>query len=329
MTMVASASAHAQTPQPQAQQTPSPQQTAPPKQTLPPKQTPPPKQSPQPTPQATQEKPEPPSNIPLFPRYRRGLYKNGLGLWVIDGPPQSPPLFTDDPGVPDKGVYELNFTTRADLASSLRSYDFFHVDANFGIVAKVHGHDLPMQLKLEGPVSGVQEPGLPITAGPGDFETGLKILFYENDDQGVAMSVYPQLGFHMSSTSVDKGVAEPGQTFVLPLLVSKQFHYMTLVFNGGVEVPFNDPDRTTIGTGSAAVGFVVRRHLALMGEIGFESPFNGQETVTTLINGGVMRSLGHYAVLYGNVGTTLTSPDDERHVFVGIGVKFMIVPDRK
>jgi hypothetical protein len=311
MAILAAVNAYAQTPQ----QTP--------------RQTPPPEQTPRPTPQTTPQQPEAPANIPLFPRYRRGLYKNGLGLWVIDGPPQSPPLFTDDPGVPDKGAYELNFTTRADLTSSLRSYDFFHVDANYGVVAKLRGHDLPMQLKVEGPVSGVKEPGQPIAAGSGDFEAGLKILFYENDNQGVALSVYPQFAFNASSTSVEKGIADPGQTLVLPLLVSKQFHYVTLVFNGGVEVPFNDPDRTTVGTGSAALGFVVRRHLALMGEVRFESPFNGQEKATTLINGGVMQSLGHYAVLYGNIGTTLSSPDDERHVFVGIGVKFMIVPDRK
>lgn len=291
-------------------------------------QTPPPEQSPQPTPQASPQKPEPPPNIPLFPRYRRGLYKNGLGLWVLDGPPQAPPLFTDDPGVPDKGAYELNFTTRADLTSSLRSYDFFHVDANYGLLAHLRGHDLPLQLKLEGPVSGVQEPGQSIAAGSGAFEVGLKVQFYSNDNQGVELALYPQFAFG-SSSSADKGIVEPGQTLVLPLLVSKQFHYVTLVFNAGIETPFNDPDRTTLGTGSASVGFVVRRHLALMGEIGFESPFNGQEKTRTVVNAGVMQALGHYAVLYGNLGRTIASPDGETHVFVGIGVKFMIVPDHK
>jgi hypothetical protein len=44
---------------------------------------------------------EPPP--PLFPRHRRGMYKNGLGLQMIDATPQSPPLEVDDPGVPEKG----------------------------------------------------------------------------------------------------------------------------------------------------------------------------------------------------------------------------------
>jgi hypothetical protein len=291
-------------------------------------QTAPPPKPPDQT-QASPQKPEPPANIPLFPRYRRGLYKNGTGLWVIDGPPQSPPLFNDDPGVPDKGTYEINFTTRADLRSSIKSYDFLHVDANYGLEAHLFGHDLPMQLKLEGPISGVRESGQPIVAGAGAFETGLKINFYSNDDQGVDLSIYPQLAFGAGSTAVDKGLVEPGQTFDLPLLISKQFHFVTLIFNTGIETPINDPERTTEGTAGAAIGFVVRRHLALMGEVRFESPFNGQEKATTILNAGVMTSLGHYAVLYGNVGRTLSSPDDETHVFVGIGVKIMIVPERK
>jgi hypothetical protein len=40
---------------------------------------------------------------PLFTKHSRGMYRNGLGLQVIDATPQSPPLEADDPGVPDKG----------------------------------------------------------------------------------------------------------------------------------------------------------------------------------------------------------------------------------
>jgi hypothetical protein len=64
-------------------------------------------------PQADEQAPKPPAP-PLFPRHRRGLYKNAEGVEVIDATPQSPPLDTDDPGVPGKGVFELNFTTHAD-----------------------------------------------------------------------------------------------------------------------------------------------------------------------------------------------------------------------
>ena len=48
---------------------------------------------------------------PLFPQHRRGIYKNLQGLEVVDATPQSPPLETDDPGVPDKGEWEINLST--------------------------------------------------------------------------------------------------------------------------------------------------------------------------------------------------------------------------
>src|SRR4029077_9655673 len=94
---------------------------------------------------------------PLFPKHRRGLYKNNLGIVVIDATPQSPPLEVDDPGVPDKGEYEINLGTQADFSNSLRTADFLAVDANYGILPKIFGHALPTQVKFEFPLAGAKE----------------------------------------------------------------------------------------------------------------------------------------------------------------------------
>jgi len=75
--------------------------------------------------QAATEKTEKEPPPPLFTRHRRGIYKNALGVAVVDATPQSPPLETDDPGVPDKGEYEINLTTHADFSKELRTFDFF------------------------------------------------------------------------------------------------------------------------------------------------------------------------------------------------------------
>src|SRR3954468_14599858 len=58
---------------------------------------------------------------PLFPKHRRGIYKNNQGIEVVDATPQSPPLETDDPGVPDNGEYEINLLTRLDLSKETQS----------------------------------------------------------------------------------------------------------------------------------------------------------------------------------------------------------------
>src|SRR5690349_11467509 len=73
---------------------------------------------------------------PLFPRHHRGIYVNRENVEIIDATPQAPPLEIDDPGVPDRGEYELNFSTGADLTKHLRHIDLLSADANYGIVLK-------------------------------------------------------------------------------------------------------------------------------------------------------------------------------------------------
>jgi hypothetical protein len=47
--------------------------------------------------------------------------------------------------------------------------------------------------------------------------------------------LYPQFEFSASGAGgIHKGLAEPGQTLILPLLVAKEFHDFTFVANGAV-----------------------------------------------------------------------------------------------
>jgi hypothetical protein len=182
-----------------------------------------------PSPPAAQPKRPPP---PLFPKHRRGLYINNDNIEIIDATPQSPPLETDDPGVPDKGEYEINLLTEADFSRSARSIDMLEVDANYGIVLKGFGHDLPTQIKFEFPVVARRENGTPYEMGVGDSAFGLKFNFYNDEHRGLRLSVYPQIEFSTRG-SVEKGVAESGQTLILPFLVSHESKYVTIVGNGG------------------------------------------------------------------------------------------------
>ena len=68
----------------------------------------------------TEKRPAP----PLFPKHRRGLYVNADNIEVIDATPQSPPLSIDDPGVPDPGAWEINFTTALDFGAAIQRDDF-------------------------------------------------------------------------------------------------------------------------------------------------------------------------------------------------------------
>jgi hypothetical protein len=263
---------------------------------------------------------------PLFSKHHRGMFKNGLGLWVIDATPQSPPLEIDDPGVPDKGEYEINLTTQADFSKQLRSFDFVLVDANYGILPKILGHELPTQVKFEFPLAGAKEQGDPFKVGIGAAKFGLKFNFYDNEYKGVSVSFYPQIEFAVPGTApAEKNLANAGQTLILPLLVRQEFKYLTLVANGAVNQP-NDPRRQTTGSLDFGFGRAITRYLAAMGEIRAESAFDFKRDRLVVLNFGVMRRLRDNMILYANVGRSIFSDEVFARTYVGLGVKFLLMP---
>jgi hypothetical protein len=60
----------------------------------------------------------------------------------------------------------------------------------------------------------------------------------------------------------------------LPLLVQKEFKYVTVVANGAVNQPIHDPQRDTTQSLGLGCGRAITRYLAGMGEIRVESAFD-------------------------------------------------------
>jgi len=264
---------------------------------------------------------------PVFSKHHRGMYKNGLGLWVIDATPQSPPLEVDDPGVPDKGEYEINLTSQTDLSKQLRTFDFASVDANYGILPKILGRKIPTQVKFEFPLAGAKENGDPLKVGIGAAQFGLKFNFYENEHSGASVSFYPQIEFAVPGTAAaEKNLANAGQTLILPLLVRQEFKYLTLVANGGVNQPIQDPQRHPTGSLGFGFGRAITRYLAAMGEVRVESAFDFKRDRLVVVNFGLMRHIRDNMILYANVGRSVFSDEGFEHTYAGIGVKFLLVP---
>jgi len=264
---------------------------------------------------------------PLFSKHHRGMYKNRLNLWVIDATPQSPPLEVDDPGVPDKGEYEINLTTQADFSKQLWTSDFVLVDANYGVLPKIFGHELPTQVKFEFPLAGAKEHRDPFEVGIGAAQFGLKLNFYNNEYKGVSVSFYPQIEFPVpGSDAAERNLANAGQTLALPLLVQKEFKYVTIVANGAVNQPIHDPQRDTTGSLGFGCGRAITRYLAAMGEIRAESAFDFRHDRLVVVNFGAMRRLRDNMILYANVGRSIFSDEVSAHTYVGAGIKFLLMP---
>lgn len=258
---------------------------------------------------------------PLFPKHRRGLYRNNRNIIVIDATPQSPPLQIDDPSVPDEGEYEINLTPSVDFSRGLRRVDLLRVDANYGVLPKVMGHELPTQVKLEFPIAAQRESGQPFVVGIGTAAFGLKFNFYNNENRGIRISVYPQLEFSTGG-GVTKGIADPGQAVVLPLLVSKEFKYATFVANGEVEKPFHAPERRASAEFGFGAGRALTRKVALMLDFRSESTLDFADSRTLSVDAGVIHGVRN-VIVYARLGRTLLS-DDGPHTYLAVGMKIIL-----
>jgi len=271
------------------------------------------------TPQPTRKMPP-----PLFPRHRRGLYRNTEGLELIDATPQSPPLDTDDPGVPDKGEYEINFTTHADYAKGAQRIDLLSVDGNYGILPVIAGDKVPSQIKIELPVAAAREGGEPFNFGLGAVKLGVKFNFYRDEHRGVSASFYPQVEFAApGGRGVRKGLAAVGQTIVLPLLVAREFHQFTFVFNGGLEKPVHDPERRIASNFGIGFGRALTRKVAAMVELRTESALDFKDDRLVFVNAGFIHGVRHILV-YINAGHSLFADDGLGHTYAGAGIKLLI-----
>jgi hypothetical protein len=260
---------------------------------------------------------------PLFPKHRRGLYRNAQGIEVIDATPQSPPLDTDDPGTPDRGEFEFNFTTHLDHTHQSQHYELVSVDANYGVLPVLFGHPLPTQLKFEFPVSAAAAPGEEFAAGVGEVEFGVKMNFYRDEHRGLAVALYPQVGFAPSSRGVEKGLADAGQTLILPLLVGKEFHAFSVVANVGIESPLHDAERDTAYPYGVGFGRALTRKVAGMIELRGESSHQFHDVGVVYLNGGIIHGVRNL-ITYANIGHSLYSRDDLGHTYAGFGVKLLL-----
>lgn len=268
--------------------------------------------------------PAKPPPVPLFPRHRRGMYRNAQGIEVIDATPQSPPLDTDDPGVPDKGEFEINLSTHADVGQDRKEYDLLRVDANYGVLPVLFGYKVPTQIKLEVPIAGARESGDTFKTGLGTTALGLKFNFYDNDRLGISVALYPQLEFPTpGGRGVAKGLAEDGQTFVLPLLVEREFHDFTFVLNAGLEQPIHDSDRDTTTEFGFGFGRAFTRKVAGMIELRSEQSLGFTHDRLVYVNGGFIHGVRNI-ITYVNVGHSLFADDGMGHTYAGFGVKVLL-----
>ena len=230
-----------------------------------------------------------------------------------------PPFLTDDPGTPGDGNWEINIALTTERRPDLRIYEAPILDINYGLGPR-------LQLKYQVPYLVVGANDQPTKSGLGKSLAGVKWRFYESEKRGLEISTYPQFEFNNPTSSVERGLAEPGVRFFLPIEVTKKL--------GPVEINPEAGYWFASKTGAAwASGLVVARHvterLELDGELYFTANTNGSERSNTFDGGGRFKLAGPLVLLF-MAGRSFRGPASGEPQLIGyLGVQFLFSTKRK
>lgn len=233
------------------------------------------------------------------------------GLFLVTAVPSllamgSPPMITDDPGTPGDGHWEINLGVSTERRPGSRSSELPLLDLNYGVGDR-------LQLKYEVPYLRVSEAGSPAKSGLGNSAAGVKWRFLDAGDQGLSVSVYPQLEFNNpGSDSDDRGLVEPGTAFVLPFQFEQEVRSCTVIWQVGREFR-SDGDTWFYGLSvSHRLGQKVEAAVELAG-----AASAGLHRSQLTANFGVAVDLSEHTSVMFSVGRELHNHDEPRASFVG------------
>jgi hypothetical protein len=145
-----------------------------------------------------------------------------------------PPFINDDPGTPGNHHWEINFGWIADHNPAQSYYEIPDVDMNYGWGDRV-------QLKYELPLAAGTNANNSTGVGLGESLLGIKWRYFEyhragepKSDENLLFSLgtYPQASINNPTSSVRRGIVEPGPQYYLPIEATAQIGPVAL--NGEV-----------------------------------------------------------------------------------------------
>ena len=135
-----------------------------------------------------------------------------------------PPFRTDDPGVVDKGHYELLPFYSQTLASGGRSGALPGLEMHYGLLKGVE-IDLIVQAAFSTPSGAGTQRGF------GDTEIDIKYRFVEETETLPAIGFVPN--FILPTGNADRGLGNGGGQILLPLWLQKSYGKFTTYGGGG------------------------------------------------------------------------------------------------
>jgi hypothetical protein len=144
----------------------------------------------------------------------------------------------------------------------------------------------------------------------------VKWRFLDEATSGVAVSTYPQFGFNLSSSSVDRRLAEDQRSFLLPVSAVKTLG--TFEVNGEVGLLFRSGDPWSWVSG-LALGRLFGKVEALA-EV-FATGGSRPEDRQVLLDIGARVPLGESSTLLLSAGRSVSDGEGPHHTFAYVGIQ--------
>jgi Putative MetA-pathway of phenol degradation len=227
-----------------------------------------------------------------------------------------PPFYTNDPHTPGNLNWEINLGYVPFLYSDQSVSHVPDVDLNFGIGDRI-------QLTYENAWLRVRQPASNPKFGLGQSNVAVKWRFYDTGENGLAVSVFPQLFVNNPNNSVRRGVAPKGQSFLLPIEFTKRIGPVNVNYEFGYQFVQKGPD-------GWIMGFVIGHEFAKKLEIDLElyssGTFHPSESQPTIGVGGRYKLHSPILLLF-MAGRGLESTNHMQSYFVGyFGLQFLLPP---
>jgi hypothetical protein len=217
-----------------------------------------------------------------------------------------PPMMTDDPGTPGNRHWEINVAGALERSSGANAGELPALDINYGAGDHV-------QLKLEGAWLLHQHGDNKTKGGLGNAAAGVKWRFLDEESDGVSMSIYPQVEWNMSSTSVRRDLVERGTHLILPAQISRGIGPFEFAAEAGYVVGLNTADEWILGIVGA---WPVNKKFEILAELHSDLPADFSSRQLTVNFGTRVKLTGHIALL-ASVGHDLLSRGDEHRSILG------------
>jgi hypothetical protein len=216
-----------------------------------------------------------------------------------------PPLITDDPDTPGPNHWEIDVATTSEYAQHEWNLEAPLLDINYGI----GGH---IELTYQLPFVVLVPDGGGALGGLGNSLAGVKWRFLDQDMALLDVSVYPQIEFNNPTSSVRRGLADAGTSFMLPFEVGH--HFGPLDIYGDAACVWND-NSAPQGFCGVAAEYELGEKFSVMGELhdGFESDFEDNSLVFNL---GLRWTLTEHVSLIGSAGRAIFGSGDNAPDFM-------------